>query len=837
MTDQSAGTEYSGTLNGGATIVNDAQRGDVLSLDGDGDSLTINSLLGQPANVTIAAWVNLSAADTNGSTVMQWPSGRLGLRLDNPSGNMVAFISDGTTTESITAAETVAGTGWRHVAFTFDNAGDIAKLYLDGVEVASESIATSITYSGSLTSIGGLSVDGYDFNGLIDDARVYSRALSADEIVSLANDSAETADTIEINVLDSMVATSSTGGGLSINADGGNDAYLVANDGGAILGDLTKLTLETRFTLGGATGDQTLISYTSPTSSDDLRVVVTDSGNLSFKIGNDSATVLSSINYHMAIDDGNEHTLALTWSDSGALSVYLDGEHVETVAGAGVGETLVTDGILVFGQEQDAPEGGFQTAQSFNGTLHDIRIFSDVRTASEIVASYRSDLPYDEPGMIANWKFDQLSTDGVVLDAVSGNNLTLKHTTETGFTASEASLTLRVDESALDGTVVGSVAGNDLEREQQIQTLLDADPNLRYSAETGKFYKFFQANESWSDARDLAVSQALNGASGQLVTIRSAFENELVHQLIDDESWLGGTDATVEGEWRWLEDGSESDLFWNGNGTGYAPSDVWANWSPGGGGQPNGNSSVNYFTVAANNGTWWDKSGSDTHSYVVEWNADDVLDATQAITYLIQSQSVAGAFEIDASTGEIRVADGTLLDADTLATHTITVRTADSEVTPNTVDKVFTITLNNLVEDNNTPTDLSSGIELNTDGGNDAYFSPSDGEAVVGGLQSLTAEFMLRLEPGQNDEGFRLLNYSTSVTPDEFSIHFNDEQALGVRVGGDFVELGPSNAFDLHDGQLHHVSVTWDNTNGDVRLYVDGKLIDSDTGLGGWCYD
>ena len=91
----------------------------------------------------------------------------------------------------------------------------------------------------------------------------------------------------------------------------------------------------------------------------------------------------------------------------------------------------------------------------------------------------------------------------------------------------------------------------------------------------------------------------------------------------------------------------------------------------------------------------------------------------QPLTYSIQSQSVAGAFEIDADTGEIRVADGTLLDADTLATHTVTVRTTD--VDSNTYDEAFTISLNNLVEDNNAPTDLSSGIELNTDGGNDAY--------------------------------------------------------------------------------------------------------------------
>ena len=80
----------------------------------------------------------------------------------------------------------------------------------------------------------------------MDDTRIYTRALSADEIAALAGDNAKTTDTVEINVLDSMVATSTSGGGLSINtvAGGGNDAYLQADDGGAILGGLTQFTLE-----------------------------------------------------------------------------------------------------------------------------------------------------------------------------------------------------------------------------------------------------------------------------------------------------------------------------------------------------------------------------------------------------------------------------------------------------------------------------------------------------------------------------------------------------------------------------------------------------------------
>lgn len=33
------------------------------------------------------------------------------------------------------------------------------------------------------------------------------------------------------------------------------------------------------------------------------------------------------------------------------------------------------------------------------------------------------------------------------------------------------------------------------------------------------------------------------------------------------------------------------------------------------------------------------------------------------------------------------------------------------------------------------------------------------------------------------------------------------------------------------DGQLHHVSVTWENSDGNYKVYLDGKLAKSGTGL------
>jgi hypothetical protein len=100
---------------------------------------------------------------------------------------------------------------------------------------------------------------------------------------------------------------------------------------------------------------------------------------------------------------------------------------------------LQSGGELVIGQQRNSG-GEFDTNRGWQATLQDLRIFSDVRTASEIAASYRSDLPFNEQGMIANWRFNDLSSAGVTTDSVAGNNLTLANTGQANHVAGTANL-------------------------------------------------------------------------------------------------------------------------------------------------------------------------------------------------------------------------------------------------------------------------------------------------------------------------------------------------------------------------------------------------------------
>src|SRR6185295_11995350 len=71
---------------------------------------------------------------------------------------------------------------WTHLAQTYD--GSTIRLYVNGTQVASAARTGALQTTTSPLWIGGNNPYGEYFQGRIDDARVYSRALSASEIVT-----------------------------------------------------------------------------------------------------------------------------------------------------------------------------------------------------------------------------------------------------------------------------------------------------------------------------------------------------------------------------------------------------------------------------------------------------------------------------------------------------------------------------------------------------------------------------------------------------------------------------------------------------------------------------
>ena len=262
-TDTSPTAGFPGTVSG-STAVNDGTRGNVISMAGAGYVQTTGHF-GNPSNVTLSAWVNLTSADSTAADVISLGDSVV-LRLDN-AGKLRGIYADSGSYNFTDYTTTLAGTGWHHVAFTFDDASNVQALYLDGVVVSTTNATTSIAYNKGANSFIGKHGNGsttYDFNGKIDDARIYSRALTAAEVAALAEDQALVdTDTVAITVSavnDAPVVTP-TGTTLAYTENGAAttvDSAVSVSDA-----DTTQLASATvSITSGFATG-QDLLAFTN----------------------------------------------------------------------------------------------------------------------------------------------------------------------------------------------------------------------------------------------------------------------------------------------------------------------------------------------------------------------------------------------------------------------------------------------------------------------------------------------------------------------------------------------------------------------------------------------
>ena len=136
------------------------------------------------------------------------------------------------------------------------------------------------------------------------------------------------------------------------------------------------------------------------------------------------------------------------------------------------------------------------------------------------------------------------------------------------------------------------------------------------SGGNGHFYEFIDARTSWTAARTAAQASSHLGQQGYLATITSAGEQAFLLGLASD-GWLGGTDQTVEGEWRWADGPEAGNLFWTGGPGGTASG--FTSWN---GGEPNNQGNEDYLDMQG--GRWNDLPTSSTRGRFVEFNAQAV---------------------------------------------------------------------------------------------------------------------------------------------------------------------------------------------------------------------
>src|SRR5262249_34072865 len=103
----------------------------------------------------------------------------------SPSGvDRLSFFVGGTET-SINGNQEISTGQWMHLAVTRDGVSGAVNLYINGAFDTNGVGSTAVLNANPNIHIGGNTLDGHYFNGLIDDVRFYSRVLNQTEIISL----------------------------------------------------------------------------------------------------------------------------------------------------------------------------------------------------------------------------------------------------------------------------------------------------------------------------------------------------------------------------------------------------------------------------------------------------------------------------------------------------------------------------------------------------------------------------------------------------------------------------------------------------------------------------
>jgi hypothetical protein len=187
VTDNS-GNNLNGTISGGPVYA-EGIAGGALQFDGSDDYVDCTNNVAFDViddTITVAAWIKVYTFDKNYQTIVAKGDSSWRLSRNQTTDNIHWRCNGPSPALRVNGQVNVNDGRWHHVAGTYD--GTTARLYVDGI--ADGLVATSgpIARNTERVYIGeNPEAPGRQWSGLIDDVRVYSRALSEDEIRYLAD--------------------------------------------------------------------------------------------------------------------------------------------------------------------------------------------------------------------------------------------------------------------------------------------------------------------------------------------------------------------------------------------------------------------------------------------------------------------------------------------------------------------------------------------------------------------------------------------------------------------------------------------------------------------------
>jgi glucose/arabinose dehydrogenase/PKD repeat protein len=187
-TADTTGKGHTGTV-AGTDWADDGKHGRGLWFPGSNNWVTIADAndLDLTNGMTVEAWVNPFSLNGWNTVLMKEAGGSLayGLYANDGSPWPAVTVQIGGADRSAVGTSPLPLSTWSHVAATYD--GTTLRLYRNGVQIGSRAQTGNMLTSTGVLRIGGNAVWGEYFHGVMDDVRIYNRALTAAEIQSDMN--------------------------------------------------------------------------------------------------------------------------------------------------------------------------------------------------------------------------------------------------------------------------------------------------------------------------------------------------------------------------------------------------------------------------------------------------------------------------------------------------------------------------------------------------------------------------------------------------------------------------------------------------------------------------
>ncbi|MDX1908232.1 MAG: LamG-like jellyroll fold domain-containing protein [Bacteroidia bacterium] len=539
-----------------------AQPGNAITFDGTDDYVTIAAdpdIQISGTTLTLEAWVYASAWETNvtdGVVLAMEDADNEGYKLSVGNGGQVNFaIANGSAWSSLTTGAVLTLDRWHHLAGVYN--GSTMYIYVDGK--LSTSSAVSITLSPAENPlILGSSFDYIDsrlLQGRIDEVRIWNTARTQDQLLDymyqllVGNESGLAAyyrmsdgsgtsltdngpngltGTLTLgptwSASDARIASSAAvanafrrpGTGLTF---GGTDEYVNVPDNSS-LNPTTGLSVEAWINAASTSGSPRIVSKASSASSptQGYSLHINASARLVGEIRTSSALYTVTANSPApTITTSSWFHVAMTWSQGGVLTLYINGRSVATSA--------TTAGTLTNTASALSIARGAYNGNYFTGQVDEVRIWNDARTAQEIQENMFRTLEGTESGLVAHYQVDDATGTSLTDQTSNANTGTLTNMETSDWT----------DASGWEASKVWTAGGN----------WSDFDTWLVYTipnSTTASIYAF----------RNLVMDNSVNGglftiASGTTVTFTSGFTLTLARDMVNHGTTTGAGGLTLNG--------------------------------------------------------------------------------------------------------------------------------------------------------------------------------------------------------------------------------------------------------------------------------------------------